>query len=92
MLDFDKFLTDEMLAAYIDNNATPIEKNIIEEHLQREELQEMLDIVSDLNAFPELLLFDDKIKTEVSDKINDQVEDSLQELQKQIEDTDILVM
>jgi predicted anti-sigma-YlaC factor YlaD len=92
MLDFDKFLTDEMLAAYIDNNATPIEKNIIEEHLQREELQEMLDIVSDLNAFPELLLFDDQIKTEVSDKINNQVEDSLQELQKQIEDTDIQVM
>ena len=52
----------------------------------------MLDIVSDLNAFPELLLFDDKIKTEVSDKINNQVEDSLQELQKQIEDTDIQVM
>ena len=92
MIDFDKFLTDEMLAAYIDNNATPIEKNIIEEHLQREELQEMLDIVSDLNAFPELLLFYDKIKTEVSDNINNQVEDSLQELQKQIEDTDIQVM
>lgn len=92
MIDFDKLFTDEMLAAYIDGKATPIEKSIIEEHLSHEEMLEVLDVVSDVNAFPELLFLDENIKTEMLDIEQNDPDRIFQHLQKLIEDTDERIM
>ena len=55
MKDFEQFITDEMLAAYLDGNAIPIEKNIIENNINNDEFQEILDIVSDIKDHPEIV-------------------------------------
>lgn len=92
MIDFDKLFTDEMLAAYIDGEATPLEKSIIEGHLSHEDMQEMLDIVSDIQTFPESLWMNENMKTEALDSRHNDFDRTLQELQKHIEDTDERVM
>ncbi len=85
MTDLDKILTDEMFAAYIDGNAIPIERAIIEGHLRREDLQEVLDIVADLKDLPELIDSGENMDSEKPDSNIVQVEPSLQELKKNIE-------
>ena len=51
MIDFKEFsknISDEMLAAYVDGNATPDETALIESNIpDRESLQEVVDIVTD---------------------------------------------
>ena len=54
MDNFDNFISDEMLAAYIDGNAYPIERNLVEEHIENENMCEILDIISDIESNPEL--------------------------------------
>ena len=53
MKDFSDYITDEMLAAYIDGNSLPIENDMIEKCLSNCEIQELLDIVHDFNSNPE---------------------------------------
>ena len=55
MIDFLKFnddISDEMLAAYIDGNATEEENSLIEDSISSDEmLSEAIDIINDLNSF-----------------------------------------
>lgn len=85
MTDLDNLFTDEMLAAYIDGNAIPLEKNMIEQSLDRDDMQEVLDIVSDLKAYPELLKEGENIEFENPDNVGDEIEPSLQDLKQSIE-------
>ena len=85
MTNLDEFITDEMLAAYIDGNAIPIEANIIKKHLKNEELQEVLDIVSDLKKNPEIIEGLEKISIDFPDNFFKDEEVSLQELKKDVE-------
>lgn len=55
MIDFLKFddnIPDEMLAAYIDGNATEEEISLIENSIGSDEmLSEVVDVVNDINSF-----------------------------------------
>ena len=55
MIDFLKFnddISDEMLAAYIDGNATEEENSLIEKSISSDEmLSEVVDVVNDINSF-----------------------------------------
>jgi len=88
MKNLDQFITDEMLAAYIDGNAMPIEKNIIEEYINNEEFQEILDIVSDIKDNPEIVENTEGLNNEIPDNIEEYTESLLHELKKGIEKTD----
>lgn len=88
MKDLDQFVTDEMLAAYIDGNAIPIEKNIIEEYINNEEFQEILDIVSDIKYNPEIVEKIERMNYEMPDNKEEFSESLLHELKKGIEKTD----
>lgn len=88
MTDLDNLFTDEMLAAYIDGNAIPLERNMIERCIESEDMQEILDIVSDLKACPELLQEGENINYENPDNVGDKVEPSLQDLMQNIEKLD----
>lgn len=92
MIDFDEFISDEMLAAYIDDNAIPIEKNIIGDYLDDGELQELLEIVSDIKANPELIDMDECLQTEIPDKLLEEIDNPLQEIKRKIEEIDKNVM
>jgi hypothetical protein len=48
-------ISDEMLAAYIDGNATPLECLIIDNAINDEDITEVVDIISDIQNNPELL-------------------------------------
>ena len=83
MDSFDKFISDEMLAAYIDGNAIPLEGNIIDDYLNNGELQELLEIVTDIKANSELIEIGEDFKGETSDVLENENPDSpLQELKK----------
>lgn len=92
MIDFDEFISDEMLAAYIDDNAIPIEKNIIGDYLDDGELQELLEIVSDIKANPELIDMGECLQTEIPDNLLEEIDNPLQEIKRKIEETDKNVM
>lgn len=81
-----------MLAAYIDGNAIPIEQNIIDTYLDCDELQEVLDIVSDIKMNPELIEAGEDLKTEIPDNIFEGLNNPLQELKHESEDTDKRIM
>lgn len=87
MKDLDQFVTDETLAAYIDGNAFPIERNIINNLSNNEELQEILGIVSDINNNPEIVEKTEGIYYKIPDNIEDFSESLLHELKKGIEKT-----
>lgn len=87
MKDLDQFVTDETLAAYIDGNAFPIERNIINNLSNNEELQEILGIVSDINNNPEIVEKTEGIYYKIPDNIEDLSESLLHELKKGIEKT-----
>lgn len=92
MDNLDNFISDEMLAAYIDGNAIPIERNIIDNSLTNEELQELLDIVSDIKANPELIDAGECLQMEIPDKLFEVEDNPLQEIKKEAEDTDKFIM
>lgn len=92
MDNFDNYISDEMLAAYIDGNAIPIEQNIIDTYLDCDELQEVLDIVSDIKMNPELIEAGEDLKTEIPDNIFEGLNNPLQELKHESEDTDKKIM
>lgn len=88
MDNFDNFISDEMLAAYIEGNAIPIEQNIIDGYLDSDELQEVLDIVSDIKANPELIEAGEDLPVEIPDKVFEGLDNPLQELKRKIDETD----
>ena len=87
MTDLDNLFTDEMLAAYIDGNAIPLEQKMIEGYLDSEEMQEILDVVSDLKACPELLQEGETLQAENPDHLVKDVELSLKDLKQNIVDS-----
>ena len=91
MDNFDNFISDEMLAAYIDGNAIPIEKNIIENYLDNGELQELMEIVSDIKNNPELIDLGESLQAEIPDKVYDEA-DMLHELKKNIENNETHIL
>ena len=92
MDNFDNFISDEMLAAYIDGNAIPIEENIIGNCLDNEELQELLEIVSDIKNNPELIDSGESLQAEIPDKLFEGQDISLEEIKRNVEETDKHVM
>ncbi len=88
MTDLDNLFTDEMIAAYIDGNAIPLEKNMIEGCMDSQEMQEVLDIVSDLKAYPELWQEGENMGYENPDSSLLDAEPSLQDLKQSIEKSD----
>lgn len=72
MMDWNEHISDEALAAFIDGNAIPIEKYIIGNYLGNEELQELLEIVSDIKTNPELIEMNEKF---LDDVIDDGIDD-----------------
>ena len=87
MKDLDQFITDEMLAAYIDGNAIPIEKKIIGNYIESDELQELLEIVSDIKASPELIDSGEELQIEIPDKLLEEIDNPLQAIKREIEET-----
>lgn len=67
MMDWNEHISDEALAAFIDGNATPLEKYIIGNNLGNDELQELLEIVSDVKTNPELFEMNEKSLDDVID-------------------------
>ena len=81
-----------MLAAYLDGNAIPIEKNIIDNSLDNDELQELLEIVSDIKANPELIDSGENLKADIPDKLLEGEDNILEKIKRDIEGTDEHVM
>lgn len=74
-----------MLAAYIDGNAYPIERNLVEEHIENENMCEILDIISDIESNPELVESIENIPLEIPEKLYTELDISLSELKNDIE-------
>ena len=47
MTNINNYISDEMLAAYIDGTCTPLENTLVEQQLCDENIQEVIDLVSD---------------------------------------------
>lgn len=88
MIDFLKFndnITDEMLAAYIDGNATEEENSLIENSISSDEmLSEVVDVVNDINLFENenselgfLSDFNDSIEFDFEDSLSYHPEDMM---------------
>lgn len=92
MDNIDNFISDEMLAAYIEGNAIPIEENIIGTCLDNEELQELLEIVSDIKSNQELIDLGESLQAEIPDKLFDGQDNPLEEFKRNVEETDKHVM
>lgn len=88
MKNFDNFISDEMLAAYIDGNAIPIEKNMIEEYIDCDDLQEIMEIVSDIKTSTELVESVETKGIEIPEHLFEGLDNPLQEIKKEIEGTD----
>ena len=74
-------VSDETLAAFIDGNAIPLEKQIIGNYLGNDELRELLEIVSDIKTNPELF----EMKDNFLDNIVDNGIDDLNRLKTDVE-------
>lgn len=74
-----------MLAAYIDGNAYPIERNLVEEHIENENMCEILDIISDIESNTELVESIENIPLEIPEKLYTELDISLSELKNDIE-------
>jgi hypothetical protein len=47
MTNINDYISDEMLAAYIDGTSTPLESTLVEQQLSDGNIQEVIDLVSD---------------------------------------------
>lgn len=86
MDNFDKFISDEMLAAYIDGHSLPIEDNIINGYLECDEIQELFDIVSDINDNPEFIDVGENLQAESSDRIDDKIDNPFMNVNQEVDD------
>lgn len=86
MDNIDNFISDEMLAAYIDGNAIPIERNIIEKFENNDNIQELIDITNNVKDYPELIEEIKEFKFEITDNSKIETPGSvLIELKQEIE-------
>lgn len=75
-----------MLAAYIDGNAIPIERNIIEKFENNDNIQELIDITNNVKDYPELIEEIKEFKFEITDNSKIETPGSvLIELKQEIE-------
>ena len=51
MTDVNDYISDEMLAAYIDGTSTRLENMIIDQNLNNEDFQEAIELSADYNDF-----------------------------------------
>lgn len=51
MTNINDYISDEMLAAYIDGKSTPLENMIIEQNLNNENIRETIELSSEYNDF-----------------------------------------
>ncbi len=51
MTNINNYISDEMLAAYIDGKSTPLENMIIEQNLNNENIRETIELSSEYNDF-----------------------------------------
>lgn len=65
MVELYNNISDEMLAAYIDSNATPLECLIIGDAVNNEDIIEVMDIISDIRNSSDLLLEDEYFELKV---------------------------
>lgn len=49
MTNMNDYISDEMLAAYIDGTSTPLENMIIEQQLNDENIRETIELASEFN-------------------------------------------
>ena len=73
MMDWNDNITDEMLAAYIDGNATPMEAALIADSMQQDDLlAEAIDIVNDsMNMGNDLLSSTDLFSNSMNNGFED---------------------
>lgn len=73
MMDWNDNITDEMLAAYIDGNATPMEAALIADSMQQDDLlAEAIDIVNDsMNMGNDLLSSNDLFGNNMNSGLED---------------------
>ena len=76
-------INEEMLAAFIDGNCTPLERYIIEQSLKDEKVQEIVDIVDDCKVLDKVNSIDPIDISEAIDKYLKPIEE-LKELKRNI--------
>ena len=85
MVEKDNNISDEMLAAYIDGNATPLECLIINDAIDNEDIAEVMEIVSEARNNPELLEVDDCSELKFIEESLNKIE-QFNELKQQLKD------
>lgn len=84
MTNMNDYISDEMLAAYIEGTSTPLENMIIEQQLDDEKLRETIEIASE---YDEADVMDNIEAIDISKTIDDYLKpfDDFKELKKDID-------
>ena len=84
MTNMNDYISDEMLAAYIEGTSTPLENMIIEQQLDDEKLRETIEIASEYDAAD---VMDNIEAIDISKTIDDYLKpfDDFKELKKDID-------
>ena len=84
MTNMNDYISDEMLAAYIEGTSTPLENMIIEQQLDDEKLRETIEIASE---YEETDVMDNIEAIDISKTIDDYLKpfDDFKELKKDID-------
>lgn len=84
MTNMNDYISDEMLAAYIEGTSTPLENMIIEQQLDDEKLRETIEIASE---YDEADVMDNIEAIDISKTIDDYLKpfDDFNELKKDID-------
>lgn len=84
MTNMNDYISDEMLAAYIEGTSTPLENMIIEQQLNDENIRETIEIASE---YDETDVMDNIEAIDISKTIDDYLKpfDDFKELKKDID-------
>lgn len=84
MTNMNDYISDEMLAAYIEGTSTPLENMIIEQQLNDENIRETIEIASE---YDEADVMDNIEAIDISKTIDDYLKpfDDFKELKKDID-------
>lgn len=84
MINMNDYISDEMLAAYIEGTSTPLENMIIEQQLNDENIRETIEIASE---YDESDVMDNIEAIDISKTIDDYLKpfDDFKELKKDID-------
>lgn len=84
MTNMNDYISDEMLAAYIEGTSTPLENMIIEQQLNDENIRETIEIASE---YDEADVIDNIEAIDISKTIDDYIKpfDDFKELKKDID-------